>query len=352
MVLRRSPLLLVWAWVTACSYDPPPDILRSRPAAGAIIADGSIPLVVDFTERVEPDSLGLVLGPRKTDAEGRLLPWCGEEQSPEATGCIHPWTGPCTVGGACSGGSIQLAAGATRVTVVPDTVLAVGEYVLRIQEGLEDAAGNSTGVPYDLYFFVSPTGTLGPTSFQPGVILTWMELDQPFYFPLEVYWHVQVDPDTGRVWGGACDGDPIDPDAERVYDHEAWRPVSNLEDEGFKFVFEGVVQDARVQDREGVPRDGWIFESRPFYIYASQPQVEVMDGRVSFAVYYDAQAGREVAVGSIEAGETYIFDTPAHQRPHEASGSLYGYRLDPGEVGTGFHWEQCALPDPDTVTRP
>lgn len=345
-------LLAVFTWGAGCGYDPPPDILRSNPARGAIVADGAVPLAVDFTEPVEAASLEVVLASRKTDTEGRLLPWCGGEAPTEGGGCIQPWTGPCTPAGGCPGGVLQLDADGSGFSLVPDAVLAVGEYVLRIGAGLEDRAGNRTGVAYDLFFFVSPTGTMGPTTFEPGVILTWMELDEPFYFPMEVYWHVQVDPESGRVWGGACDGDLIDPDAERRYDHRDWQPVSNLEDEGFKFVFEGLVQDAQVQDAGGNPRQGWIFETRPFYIYASKPQVEAMDGRVSFAMVHDFATGRDVVRGLIEANEIYIFDTPAHANPSKASGSLYGYRMHPEEIGTGYHWQQCALDDPDTVTRP
>jgi hypothetical protein len=59
-----------------------------------------------------------------------------------------------------------------------------------------------------------------------------------------------------------------------------------------------------------------------------------------------------VARGTMLADETYIFDTPAHANPVEASGTVFGYRLIGDEIGTDATWQLCANPDPDTVTRP
>jgi hypothetical protein len=57
-----------------------------------------------------------------------------------------------------------------------------------------------------------------------------------------------------------------------------------------------------------------------------------------------------VVNGTLRSDETYIFDTPAHTNPQQASGVMWGYRLRPGEVEASQAWVDCA--DPETVSRP
>ncbi|MBW1873573.1 MAG: hypothetical protein JRJ19_16015 [Deltaproteobacteria bacterium] len=300
-----------------------------------------------FSEPVDRKTIEINLAKRRMDIEGHLLPFCEPGQMKD---CAPLVAGPCSPQGGCPGGNLVLSEDLTQFSLDPDEDLLIDKYVLRISAGLQDQQGNSTGVPIDLLFFASPVGTAGPTTFQPGLILTWMELDRPFDFPLEVYWHIRVDPDTGRIFGGGCDGDANDPDGERIYDHELWHPVPYLEEEGFKLVFDGLVQDAQVQDAEGNLVDGYILTTNPFYIYCAQPQVEVMDGIVTMSIYTDQRTGRQVANGTLTSDETYIFDTPAHSHPQLASGIVEGYRLVGAEVQTDKIWTDCG--DLETVTRP
>jgi len=340
--MKLIPVLLMFS-VTACVYNPPPEIQSSTPGIGAVTTDAGTDIVVRFTESVDPQTLRASLFLRRLNEEGELLPACNGRGGD----CIEPLAGPCTRSGDCPNATLNLSQEDTVLTFDPDEDFKIGEYVLRIEAGLKDLDGNASGIPYDVMFFVSKVGTGGVTTFQPGVYLAWMDLEQPFNFPIETYWHMRVEEDNGKVWGGGCDGDLIDPDGERLFDHELWKPVPYLDQEGFKFVFLALVQDAAVQDQEGNPQQGFILETHPFYIYCAQPEVEVMDGRITVSIYYDTQMGREVMYGRMNSDETYILGA---DHASVASGTVFGYRLHPDEIGEGKSWLDCA--DPATYTRP
>lgn len=334
----------------ACEYDPPPEVEWSSPVMGEVTADMGADLVVRFSEPVDPDSLAVTLYRRTLDWEENLLPRC----TPDLTSdCIEPLAGPCFTTGDCPGGTLSLDGDGVEATLDPLLDLGIGDHVLRISAGLRDLQGNRTGVPYDINFFVSLFGEGGPTTFEPGVFMTWMNLDEPLEFPLEVYWHIRVEPDTGRVYGGACDGDLIDPEGDKIRDHRVWKPVPYLQvgdETGFKFVFDGLVQDAEVPDEQGNTVAGYFLQTTEFYIYNLQPQVEVMDGMIAASVYHDQALGRQVMVGTLTASEAYIFDTPAHANRKIANGILWGYRLHQDEIGTDQTWIDCA--DLITITEP
>ncbi len=341
--MRIVPIIVLACSAAACVYDPPPEILSSTPGIGAVTTDADADIVVAFTEPIDPATLEATLYLRKLDEEGELLPACNGAKKD----CIQPLAGPCTGRGDCPNAVLTLSRDDTLLTFDPDEDFKIGEYVLRIEAGLKDLDGNPTGVPYDVVFFVSQVGTGGATTFQPGVFLAWMDLEQPFDFPIETYWHMRVEEETGKVWGGGCDGDPIDPKGQRIFDHELWKPVPYLDQEGFKFVFLALVQDAQVQDQDGNPKEGFILETHPFYIYCAEPEVEVMDGRITVSIYYDETEGRDVMVGRMNSDETYILGA---DHAYLASGKVFGYRLHPDEVGDGKSWRDCA--DPVTYTRP
>ena len=345
--MRNVLISLLALSFTACEYNPPPEILTSTPGLGTVTSDVAGDIVITFTEPVKRESVEAALYRRKLNEDGELLPRC---QGGETKGCVVPLAGPCNVRDECQGGTLVLSPDFTKLTMNPDQEFNPGWYVLRLAAGLEDMDGNATGVPLDLYFYVSPLGTMGPTDFQPGVLLTWLDLDEPLEFPIQVYWHIRVDPDTGLFYGGGCDGDLIDPDGEEIKNHEYWKPVPYLDQEGFKIIFNGLVQNAKVEDDQGNLKDGYVLETEPFYIYCAQPQVEVFDGMISVTILYDEELGREVINGTLRSDETYIFDTPAHTNPQQASGVMWGYRLRPEEVGTSQVWVDCA--DPETVSRP
>ena len=347
--MKNGSLLLAFFVVpllAACEYDPPPMIIESTPALGSVTTDTGTDIEIRFSEPIARESIQATLYRRKLDEEGRLLPRCEEGETAE---CITPVAGPCTVRNDCPNATMILVPDSNELRFDPDHELTPGEYVLRLGAGLEDHEGNATGVPLDLFFMVSPEGE-GPTTFQPGVLITWLDLDQPFDFPIEVYWHIRVDPDTGEIYGGGCDGDPLDPDGERIFDHTLWKPVPYLDQAGFKIMFSGTVHDAQVEDAHGRLVDGYILETEPFYIYCAEPEVEVIDGSIAVTIAYDEELGRQVVEGTLTSGETYIFDTPEHAHPHQASGSLYGYRLLEDEIGSDQVWQDCA--EPDTFTQP
>jgi len=336
--------------LAACqSYDPPPEIMTSNPVAGTVISDYSASLTVEFTEPIKQDSLVITLSKTRKDPEGNLLPWCPENDENE--NCNKLLSGVCTPAGGCSGAFLKIHDDLSGFTLRPDEDFTIGEYLLRIEAGLEDQDGNATGVPYDVSFFVSPVGQMGPTTFPGGVMFVFMNLVNPFEFNFEVYFHIQVNQETGEVWGGGCDGDLIDPEGDRIFDPSLWAANPTFLD-GFKFVFDGLVQDVQVEDANGNLVDGYYFENKPAYIYCDAPQVEIFGGTFVATMVPNSQTGQLEVQGTFVSPETYIFDTPAHADPKLATGVMEGVVLTPDQYGSGAVWSDCADPDPGSITLP
>jgi hypothetical protein len=343
----RFPIVAVTAtlfFLAACTYDPPPKVKASIPEDGAVTEDVHGRIVIQFTEPVERQSVEATLYGKAYDAEGNLLERCAAGATKD---CQEPVAGPCSVQ-KCPGGTLVINTDFSQIAFESQDALPIGNYVLRISPGLEDGDGNATGVPFDISFFVKPAAVEAKTTFEPGVFIAWMDLERPFTFPLETYWHISVDAETGKTSGGSCDADPINPSSydREKHDYKEWKPAPYLEEggeNGFKFVFEGTVQDVVADGKTS-----YYFETKPnLYIYCKQPEVEVTEGQFVVTMEFDDALGREVMTGTMTSPATSILG----QEPQEVFGRVYGYRLSGAEIGTDKWWQTCASTDPATVTK-
>ena len=333
----------------ACTYDPPPAIESSVPEdAGIMDDDGGITVV--FTESVDRSTLRVILYRSQTlyNAEGELFPECSETRSDN---CLEKLIGPCTPGRRCDGARMTLDQKTTRLGVTPAEKLPVGQYVLRMATGLADLKGNDTGVPLDLTFSTSPCGEDGPTTFESGVLLTWLDLTEPLSYPLELYWILEVNQATGQITGTACDSDPDGVDHVN-HDQEKWYPWPYTYKNGYSFEFTGRVCDTVIEDGNGGEKNGYYLETNPFRLYAGPPvEVEVANGTIGVAIIYDDELGRYEANGVIRSPETYILSSSESGGESQvASGVLYGYSLTQDEIdslNTEFaeEWRVCHYPE-------
>ena len=377
-------VLIVLLPIIACEYDPPPEIVSSVPERGGNMVGGDGNLEIEFSEAVKPETLELGLWTLQLDEEQELLPPCSSEKTEQ---CSKRLAGPCrfdlssdpTISDqdrclcsliqSCPGAEISLQLdcrnfvkyqsscektdqgvesreNTSLLTVNPKQDLGIGTYVLRVSAGLADLSGHDTGAPLDFTFGVTPDvgntdgdqadgdtadGDEGgaPTGFESGVFVSWMDLDQPFDYPLEVYWIFEVNPNTGRVTGTGCDADPIDVNNwnRDLHKHEEVMPYPYYVS-GYYFNFTATVSDI---DVDGEP--GYYFDTDPFVIYSATPiTVEVADGKIQVSIVYDETLGREKMVGLLNSPETYVFGDHTNKEPSVASGAVYGYRLTEEEV--------------------
>jgi len=237
-----------------------------------------------------------------------------------------------------------------KLSVDPAADMGIGEYLLRFSPGLADLNGNETRIYLDLFFGVTPAGEEKPTSFESGVFVTWLDLSEPFAYPLEVYWIIEVDPDTGVFSGSACDADTIDPSTPHTdYELPKWHPWPYTYDEGYNFAFTGLVQDIEIDGKAG-----YNLKTDPFRLYAGPPiEVEVIDGGIDVNIFFNETLGRDEMTGFFHSPETYILGSKAGGgRPDIADGVTYGYRLTEDEVKAyeetrAAAWGVCLTPDED-----
>jgi len=338
----------------ACEYDPPPEIKLTIPkAGGSILLDGT--LEIRFTEPIDPSTLSVTLYPRELDADWELKPDCDDVDHDD---CVEAVAGPCTVDTDCADAVLTLLEGNDGFRFAPASPLAIGGFVLRVASGLTDPDGNDYTLPQDLSFFATPTGERRPTTFESGVVMTWMTLDKPFPFDLQVYWRLDIDPETGDFYGGGCDGDAKDPDTveQADYEYTEWYPAP-YEMNGFHVIYTGNVQDVDVKVEGGDSKPGWYLATNPFYILnlALPGYIEVIDGTIDMSIVWNDEMQRhEVIDGTLQAREIYLL-SPDAKPTKEVSAKVYGYRLYPEEMaaqaaerGNQTTWDLCLSDEPDT----
>ena len=328
-------LCLGGAWLllaaAACEYNPPPEILSSTPKAGGSMAlEGTAE--IRFTEPIDPATLTATLYPRELDIDWELKPDCVDVDHDD---CVEPVIGPCTVADGCDEATLTLLEGDNGFRFSPASPLGIGGFVLRVAAGLADPDGNDYTLPQDLSFFATPTGERRPTTFESGVVMTWMTLDEPFPFDLQVYWRLDVDPETGDFVGGGCDGDAKDPNTaeQQDYDYTDWYPAI-YEMDGFHVVYTGNVQDVDVRVEGGGSQPGWYLRTNPFHILnvAMPGYIEVIGGTIDMSIIWNEELQRhEIIDGTLQAEEIYLL-SPDVAPTEEVSANVYGYRLFPEEI--------------------
>ncbi|MBN1947984.1 MAG: hypothetical protein JW797_20115 [Bradymonadales bacterium] len=228
--MHRATSLALWpallgCCLVSCVYDPPPEVTLLWPSCGVFLSGD--PLLLEFSEPIEPASLRVRVWPPNRDVEGAIPP----RTLPLLDSC-RATDSPC---------------GDTEVSVAENGLSAelffhpdgLGKpnapMILEIQEGLADLAGETTGLAtwYDLQFF--PLDYLDPSDpatdkvpFVDGIYVIVSTMDQPLPVWLTLITEILSLPDNSVALAGA-EGDEIG-DAPRTTTDAAELIVDSTEE--------------------------------------------------------------------------------------------------------------------------
>ncbi|MDI1449837.1 Ig-like domain-containing protein [Polyangium sp. 6x1] len=206
--MRRLPLSLLLLSLAAplgagCElYDGPPQPSIVG-AEDGVLEDATAPIVLSFSEPVDPATLDVAIIRLETDVEGNLL---DEDADPVS----EPEEFVSFVKGVATGGEAELVDGNATLVIKPSAPLPVGpKLALVIEKGLADVAGNVTKVRKRLLFGYSfkldcdKPSTVFPT----GKYFLLADVEKPLQTQVQLWAAFYVDPETGRVRGQATNAD-------------------------------------------------------------------------------------------------------------------------------------------------
>lgn len=211
MNVRTVPAALLAGFAAAfpssCdTYDPPPEAALLVPEGGKWFPGD--PLVLTFSEPVDPETLVLDLWPTDLDLEGELVPVAAAV----VEGCT-PAATPC--------GEVSLALADDRRSASLDLGAAFDErqglpHFVRVHPGLADDAGRVRRVETRLSFqvFPDPAAAAVEAPLETGVFAMYVDLSESVAgVYLRMFLDVGVDPATGETWiagtvAGKVDGRP------------------------------------------------------------------------------------------------------------------------------------------------
>ena len=206
--MRRLPLSLLLLSLVAplgagCElYDGPPQP-RIVGAEDGVLEDASAPVVLAFSEPVDPTTLNVSIIRLETDVEGNLL---DEDDDPESTPAVFfSFTTSLT-----EGGTAELVDGNATLVIKPSAPLPVGpKLALVIESGLSDVEGHVTRTRKRLLFGYTfklecdKPSTIFPT----GKYFLLADIEKPLQTQVQLWAAFYVDPETGRVRGQATNAD-------------------------------------------------------------------------------------------------------------------------------------------------
>ncbi|MDC3962829.1 Ig-like domain-containing protein [Polyangium jinanense] len=206
--MRRLPLSLLLLSLLAplgagCElYDGPPQP-RIVDAEDGVLEDATAPIVLAFSEPVDPSTLRVSIVRLETDVEGNLL---DEDTDPEST----PEEFFAFSTALTTGGTAELVDANATLVIKPSAPLPVGpKLALVIEAGLSDVAGNVTTVRKRLLFGYTfklecdKPSTIFPT----GKYFLLADIEKPLQTQVQLWASFYVDPETGRVRGQATNAD-------------------------------------------------------------------------------------------------------------------------------------------------
>ncbi|MRG91001.1 Ig-like domain-containing protein [Polyangium spumosum] len=205
--MRRLPLSLLLLSLAAplagCElYDGPPQP-RIVGAEDGSLEDATAPLVLAFSEPVDPATLEVKVIRFETDVEGNLFDEDADQESePEK---FFSFTK-----GVVEGGEAELVDDGATLVMRPSAPLPVGpKLALVIEGGLADLAGNVTKVRKRLLFgYTFKLECDAPsTVFPTGKYFLLADIEKPLQTQVQLWAAFYVDPATGRVRGQATNAD-------------------------------------------------------------------------------------------------------------------------------------------------
>ncbi len=305
----------------ACeTYDAPPRVFVVDLVDGNL-PDPKAPIVLEFSEPVDPATLAVKVAFLETDAEGNLF----DEDEPKDTelAVLFDSTKKDT------GGVGELAEDRLSYTIDLTEELPVGPaMVVLVEPGLADAEGTAWEARQRIPFGFKFSCQEGATSeiFLPGAYFLLVDVEKPLPLQLQLWAWFDVDPETGivtgqftnadRIKGGSCgcganDACQTVPTTECVTPSEKASTVESFVDfvandeppEGYTFRANGCVAD------QG---NGTVsFGNAPVDVKIGQPDVTVVGTQLTAQFTPDADgvlrcSGSFVAslvlIGTVESG--------------------------------------------------
>jgi hypothetical protein len=333
-------------WVPAgCeTYDSPP-----RPAIDGLVdgalSDSGAPIVIHFSEPIDPATLQIKLTKLETTEEGQLF----DEDDDEATVSTDYFSfNPVTLNN--FGGTGELLEGDTAFRITPDVSLPVGpSLAVIIEPGLKDLAGNEWLVRQRLVFGyrLSCDGTTGTDKFPSGAYFLIANVSKPIQTQIQLWGQIEVDTATGQFRGQFTNADRnADPDRcdPPCMDTEACRTLpepkcvvpseeAGSEDEypdyiandvlpvGYSFTVEGCV----VESGEAV-----VFVNLPADVDILQPDVFVQG--IQLTASFAEADGAFRATGGVIAEKVFIGDSDSGP----AEGTMVARLVAPEDAPPGI----------------
>ncbi len=347
--LRRwvaAAALFALAPVAACeTYDSPP-----RPEieglVDGLLADRDAPIVITFSEPIDPATLKVKIVELEVDVEGNLA----DEDADEAT-VLNEFFGYDPETNNIFGGESELLGGNTRFRITPTVPLPLGpSLAILIEAGLADDAGKAWAVRQRLVFAykLECDGTTGGTDkFPSGTYFFVANVAKPIQTQIQLWGKVYVDPATGQFRGQFTNADR-NPDPNRcdppcdatqacrlLPSEECVTPSeeAGTEDEypdyipnevppvGYSFTVGGCVVDTG---------DSVAFVNLPADVDIQQPDVFVQG--IQLVASFKDDGGVLRGTGPVTAEKVFIGETESGA----ASGTLVARQVPDDEVPPGI----------------
>lgn len=319
----------VATFVGCDTYDSPPRVFVVDLVDGNLPRTGE-PIVIEFSEPIDPATLNLKIALLETDIEGNLFDEDLEDAKNEdgtttelSTFYVHE------AGKDASGGVGELSADRKSFTITLDEALPVGPALtILVEPGLADAEANAWEVRQRIPFGYKFACQEGASSsvFLPGAYFFVVDVEVPLPTQLQLWVYFTVDPDTGvvtgqftnadRIPGNACGCDPTDacrtiPEEGCVTPSEKAGTADEYVDfipnlappEGYTFRANGCVADQ--------PDGSVSFGNAPVDVAIEQPPVTVVGTQLTaqFIVGDDGVlrcsgsfTGDQVLLGTVDSG--------------------------------------------------
>jgi hypothetical protein len=311
-------------------------------ASEGLLPDATQPIVLQFSEPFDPDTLHVRLALFDTDAEGNL----GDEDDDPATAFTPTFTrDPHTL----DEGGTSTIAGET-MTITPKITPFVGSrLVLVIEPGLADLAGNATQVRTRIVFGYEfeCAGDVGTEIFQSGTYFFLVQVDKPIATQIQFLGSIEVDAvsglyvgqftnadrDRSQVCPTACESNQackLVPEptcvvpserAGTVEEYSDWVPNAELPT-GYTFTIKGCVED----QENGTA----AFTNAPADVVVQQPPVTVKSISLGSAFAVDTD-GVLRGSGSMKSVDVLLGSSSSGA----GQGSLTARLIPPGEVPPG-----------------
>jgi hypothetical protein len=189
------PLLGCALLLASCAvYDPPPHVTIAG-AVDGLLTDPAAPLVLSFSEPIDPATLKVNIVRDDLDAEGNLA---DEADPPRELTLFYEHN----AGLLDDFGTSEMAPDGRSFTIHPAAALPVGpRLALLVEPGLADTSGNDNAtrlhIPFGYSFDLecdAPSTVMSSAS-----LFLLIDVEKPIEVPVQLFARVLVDPDTGAV---------------------------------------------------------------------------------------------------------------------------------------------------------